>query len=91
MFNLTYQDDVFAKALRHFIPQSDNFIKPAQACSPVAIGDDGSVYAAWKRPENRKMRKSQKLEFLTSLLDAMMGSIQNFSEKMRNEHKAEVQ
>ena len=82
---------MFAKALRDFIPRSDEFIKPAQVCNPVAIGEDGAVYAAWKKPENRKMRKSQKLEFLTALLNAMMSSILVFSDKMRNEHQAELQ
>lgn len=75
LFNLTYQDDVFAENLRQFIPKSDFFIKPDRAVSPIAIGDDGSVYTAWRKPENRKKRKSQKLEFLTNLLDKMMAAI----------------
>ena len=82
LFNLTYHDEVFARMLREFIPNSDFFIKPERACSPIAIGDDGSVYASWKKPENRKMRKSQKLEFLTSLLDSMMASIYEYSGKI---------
>ena len=90
LFNLTYHDEVFSSMLRDFVPQSDFFIKPERACSPVAIGDDGSVYAQWKRPENRKMRKSKKLEFLTSVLDAMMASIYAFSKKLRDMHESEL-
>ena len=91
MFNLTYQDEVFAANLREFIPKSDFFIKTERALSPIAIGDDGSVYTAWRKPENRKKRKSQKLEFLTTLLDTMMESILQFSAKVRDEHKKEVE
>ena len=83
LFNLTYHDEIFARMLREFVPKSDFFIKPERACSPIAIGDDGSVYASWKKPENRKMRKSQKLEFLTSLLDSMMASIYEYSGKIQ--------
>ena len=79
---MTYHDEVFARMLREFIPKSDFFIKPERASSPIAIGDDGSVYASWKRPENRKMRKSQKLEFLTTLLDSMMASIYEYTGKI---------
>lgn len=79
LFNLTYHDEIFASMLREFIPKSDFFIKPDRDASPIAIGDDGSVYTAWKKPENRKKRKSQKLEFLTNLLDTMMASIYKFS------------
>ena len=73
------------------MPQSDFFIKPERACSPIAIGDDGSVYTTWKKPENRKMRKSKKLEFLTTLLDTMMSTILEFSAKIRSEHQLEIQ
>lgn len=85
LFNLTYHDEVFGDVLRSFIPRSDFFIKPVAppantkqgVCqSPiVAAADDGSVYAAPIKRENRKKRKSMKLEFLTSLLDTMMAAI----------------
>jgi len=58
LFNLTYHDEIFARNLRCFIPKSDFFIKPVRDASPIAVADDGSVYTAWKKPGNRKMRKS---------------------------------
>ena len=93
LFNLTYEDEVFASYLRDFVPRSDFFIKPEmKANSPaIAIGDDGSVYTAWKKPENRKKRKSQKLEFLTTLLDAMMASISEYAAKIKVDHEQEIQ
>ena len=57
----------------------------------MAIADDGSVYAAWKKPENRKMRKSKKLEFLTTLLDTMMSAIYEFSAKIKNLYQFELE
>lgn len=77
--------------LRDYVPKSDVFIKPERACSPMAIGDDGSVYASWKKPENRKMRKSQKLQFLTTLLDSMMASIYEYAGKMQEKHQIELE
>ena len=57
----------------------------------MAIADDGSVYAAWKKPENRKMRKSKKLEFLTTLLDTMMSAIYEFSAKVKDQYQFELE
>ena len=37
------------------------------------------------------MRKSKKLEFLTTLLDTMMSTILEFSAKIRSEHQLEIQ
>ena len=100
LFNLTYHDEVFGDMLRSFIPRSDFFIKPVAppidnnkgaGQSPiVAVADDGSVYAAPIKRENRKKRKSMKLEFLTSLLDAMMAAIVQFSSKIHEKHRREL-
>ena len=84
MFNLTYHDEVFARQLRDFVPKSDFFIKTEKsALSPIGVADDGSVYAAPTKKESRKKRKSRKLEFLTSLLDKMMTSITQYSNKVQ--------
>ena len=84
---MTYHDDVFAKMLREFIPRADLFMKTEKkALSPIGVAYDGSVYAAPARKENRKKRKSRKLEFLTSLLDSLMASIMEFSGKQRRQN-----
>ena len=77
--------------LRDFIPKSDFFIKPKRhTISPISAAEDGSIYKPLSKNENKKKRKSRKLEFLTSLLDAMMVSILEFSAKMRTKYEAEL-
>eukprot|EP00354_Favella_ehrenbergii_P002191 CAMPEP_0170451460 /NCGR_PEP_ID=MMETSP0123-20130129/693_1 /TAXON_ID=182087 /ORGANISM="Favella ehrenbergii, Strain Fehren 1" /LENGTH=177 /DNA_ID=CAMNT_0010713157 /DNA_START=38 /DNA_END=571 /DNA_ORIENTATION=+ len=76
--------------LRGFIPKSDCFMKAGRELSPIAVAHDGAVFAAPVKRENRKKRKSMKLEFLTSLLDTMMASIVKFSSKIQQKHQKEL-